>query len=71
MSCDSDREQLGGKGMGFPPVIAEQSQLEGLEQRQHTPNMQAVQGRLQLCDLLEDGMGTAHINLIDFRVVFP
>jgi hypothetical protein len=43
LAYDSDGEQLGGKRMGFPSSMAEESQLEGLEQRQNTPNMQAMQ----------------------------
>jgi hypothetical protein len=71
LSCNSDREQLGGKGMCFPPVMTEESQLERLEQRQHASNIQAIQRRLEFCDLLNDGMGTVHTNFVDFGVMLP
>ena len=66
-----DCEQLRGEGVALPAVVAEELQLEGLEQRQNPVQLQEVQRRLQLRDLLQSRLRLLHADLIDLRVAGP
>ena len=64
--CDSDRHELAGEGMILPSFISEQLHFKSFEQSHHIVDIDEVEWRLELCNLLKD----RHILLVSAKLVY-